>query len=65
MSVKELIIEEVDRLPETILAEVYDFIKFLESKRDREMLTRASQDASVSSFGRIWDNEEDAAYDCL
>lgn len=65
MSVKELIKKEIDKLPENMLAEVYDFVRFLEVKKERELLVRASQKLSRSSFERIWDNEEDAAYDRL
>jgi hypothetical protein len=65
MSDKELIKKEIDKLPEDILAEVLDFIQFLESKRERNLLVRSSQDASAASFQRIWDNEEDAAYDTI
>src|SRR5450756_330594 len=61
MSVKELIINEVDRLPENVLVEVYDFIQFLEVKKERNLLAMASQELSVPSFQKIWDNEEDAA----
>jgi hypothetical protein len=31
---KEWIKKEIDKLPEDILAEVFDFIQFLESKRE-------------------------------
>jgi hypothetical protein len=62
---KELIKKEIDKLPEDILAEVFDFIQFLESKRERNLLVRSSQEASTASFQRIWDNEEDAAYDTI
>ena len=65
MSVKELIKNEVDRLPENVLVEVYDFIQFLEVKKERNLLAMASQELSVPSFQKIWDNEEDAAYDNL
>jgi hypothetical protein len=60
---KELIKKEIDRLPEDILAEVFDFIRFLESKRERDLLVKSSQKLSTTSFQRIWDNEEDAVYD--
>jgi DNA replication initiation complex subunit (GINS family) len=60
---KELIKKEIDKLPEDILAEVIDFIRFLESKRERDLLARSSQELSTASFQRIWDNEEDAVYD--
>lgn len=65
MTVKEIIKNEIDRLPESVLTEVYDFIQFLESKRDRSLLAKASQELSTASFKKIWDNEEDAAYDTL
>jgi hypothetical protein len=60
---KELIKKEIDKLPEDILAAVLDFIQFLESKRERNLLVRSSQELSVASLQRIWDNEEDAVYD--
>lgn len=65
MSVKEVIKKEIDRLPEDILAEVFDFIQFLESKRERTLLTKASQKLSEVSFKKVWDNDEDAVYDSL
>jgi hypothetical protein len=52
-------------LPEDILAEVFDFIQFLESKKERNLLVRSSQELSTKSFKRVWDNEEDAIYDTL
>ena len=65
MLVKELIKKEIDKLPEDILAEVFDFIQFLESKRERNLFVRSSQELSTKSFKRVWDNEEDAIYDTL
>jgi len=65
MLVKELIKKEIDKLPEDILAEVFNFIQFLESKRERNLLIRSSQELSTKSFKRVWDNEEDAIYDTL
>ncbi len=65
MLVKDLIKKEIDKLPEDILAEVFDFIQFLESKRERNLLIRSSQESSTKSFKRVWDNEEDAIYDTL
>lgn len=65
MSVKEQIKKEIDRLPENILTEVFDFIKFLESKKEKRLLVRASQELSRTSFEKVWDNEEDAIYDSL
>ena len=50
MSVKEMIKKEFDKLPENLLPEVFDFIQFLESKRERIMIAKASQDLSTASF---------------
>jgi hypothetical protein len=33
MSIKEIIKGEIETLPESILTEVYDFIQFLEAKK--------------------------------
>lgn len=65
MSVKEMLKREIDSLPEEILKEIYDFVKFMEFKGEKEMLTKVSQNLSSSSFQRTWDNEEDAIYDSL
>jgi len=65
MSVKEIIKNEIDKLPENLLHEVLDFIQFLEIKREKMLLVKASQEMSLSSFERVWDNEEDAVYDSL
>ncbi|MBS3906054.1 MAG: DUF2281 domain-containing protein [Syntrophaceae bacterium] len=63
MIIKELIKKEIEKLPEDILAEVFDFIQFLESKKRRDLLAKSSQELSNPTFQRIWDNEEDAVYD--
>jgi hypothetical protein len=65
MSVKEIIKNEIDKLPENLLSEVLDFIRFLESKKERTMLAMVSQELSTASFQKIWDNDEDAVYDSL
>jgi hypothetical protein len=62
---KELIKKEIDKLSEDILTEVFDFIQFLERKRERDLLVRSSQELSATSFQKIWDNEEDAVYDTV
>jgi hypothetical protein len=65
MSVKDLIKNEIEKLPENLLEEVFDFIRFLEIKREKILLTKASQKLSMTSFEKVWDNEEDAVYDSL
>ncbi len=59
---RDLLIDEIDKLPEELLPEVLDFIKFLEAK---ENLASASQSLSEKTFKKIWDNNEDAIYDSL
>ncbi len=65
MTVKEMIKKEIDKLPENMLVEVYDFVRFLETKKGRELLTQASRKISETSFEKIWNNGEDSAYDKL
>ena len=65
MTVKDLIKQEVDKLPENALSEVLDFIQFLEQKREKGDLILAAQSISERSFEKVWNNEEDAAYDKL
>jgi len=65
MSVKDLIKNEVDRLPENVLIQVYDFIQSLEARNDIDDHVRSSLEQSAASFQRIWDNDDDAAYDDL
>lgn len=65
MTVKEMIKTEIEKLPENLLAEVFDFIQFLESKKERNLLAKASHELSTASFKKVWDNKEDAVYDSL
>jgi Protein of unknown function (DUF2281) len=65
MKVKDMIKSEIDKLPDSILNEVYDFICFLETKKEQTALTKSAQEMSQASFEKIWLNEEDAVYDTL
>lgn len=65
MSVKDMIKEEIEKLPENLLPEVFDFIQFLEAKKESAVLAKASQELSMRSFEKIWNNDEDAVYDSL
>jgi len=65
MTVKEMIKNEIDKLPDSVLNEVFDFILFLETKKDKASLAKASQQLSQTSFEKVWINEEDAVYDTL
>ncbi|GEM_PF-544125 len=65
MSLNEMIKYEIDKLPESILAEVFEFIQFLEFKKEKNMQAKAAQELSGASFQKVWDNPEDAVYDRL
>jgi len=64
MSKKELVISEIEKVPEPFLDEVLDFIHFLKSKIIREKLDTAV--ASESSLKKDWLRpEEDEAWRSL
>lgn len=65
MTVKDIIKLEMEKLPESALSEVLDFIQFLELKREKGLLAKGMQQLSGKSFDAIWNNEEDAVYDNL
>jgi len=65
MSVREKLKKEIDVLPEDILQDIYDFVKFLEFRRERDIFRKVSERLSEESFKKIWNNEEDAIYDSL
>lgn len=61
----EHMLEKLEHLSPDRLAEVEDFIDFLQQrdrdKRLRQDFTQASKDA----FNKVWDNDDDAIYDSL
>ena len=68
---QHLLIEKIAALPPRRLAEVEDFVDFLrardeahELKRDARLTAEAAL-ASEPAFVRVWDNDEDTAYDRL
>jgi len=59
------LIKKLEHLPPDRLSEVEDFIDFL-SQKDREHYMRKEfAQGAEASFQRVWDNEEDSAYDKL
>ncbi len=60
---EKVLIEKIKQLPPQRMAEVEDFVDFLHSREGDQRLTRAAAKASESSFAKVWDNDEDAAYD--
>ena len=64
MEKKELIIKELDEVPEYLLDEVLDFVHFLKTKIAGERIGTAI--ASESSLGKDWLRpEEDKAWQDL
>lgn len=64
MSKKELLISEIEKVPEPFLDEVLDFINFLKTKIIKEKLDTAI--ASESSLKKDWIRpEEDEAWQSL
>lgn len=64
MSKKEILIQEIDEVPESYLDELLDFVHFLKSKIVREKLDTAI--ASESSLKKDWLlPEEDEAWQSL
>lgn len=61
MSTRELIVRELDALPESLQREVYDFARFLRRKADEERFDGLL--LSESALGKDWNApEEDAAW---
>ena len=59
----QVLFDKIKQLPPQRLAEVEDFVDFLRAREDDQRLTRAAARASEASFGEVWDNDEDGAYD--
>lgn len=60
---EQVLIEKIKQLPPQRMAEVEDFVDFLRAREGEQRLTHAATRASEGSFARVWDNDEDAAYD--
>jgi len=58
------LIAKLKNLPPERVAEVEDFVDFLRT-RDERALERAATRAAEPTFAKIWDNDDDAAYDKL
>ncbi len=62
---EQALIEKLRRLPAERIVEVEDFVDFLQSRDDARGLTHAAMKSSEAAFARVWNNEDDAAYDQL
>jgi len=59
------LIKKIRTLAPERLAEVEDFVDFLRQRTNDRGLIRAASLLSESTFNKVWDNPEDAAYDSL
>ena len=59
------IIEKLKALPPERVAEVEDFVDFLRARHGNRALTHAATRAAEPAFAKVWNNDEDAAYDRL
>jgi hypothetical protein len=62
---EQTLIEKVRALPPEKVAEVEDFVDFLQQRDQDRRLVEAATRLSEQAFAAIWDNSEDAEYDRL
>jgi hypothetical protein len=65
MSVKEMLHQEIEKLPDSLAPDIMNYIMFLENKSEKIELISQVRTLSEVSFSKIWDNEEDSIYDTL
>lgn len=58
-------VKKLKALPPERVAEVEDFIDFLQARNNDRGLVQAAQAITESRLKAIWDNPDDAAYDRL
>ena len=59
------LIAKLQNLPPERVAEVEDFVDFLRARDEERSLERAAARAAEPAFAKVWDNDDDAAYDKL
>lgn len=62
-ALESILIQKLQRLPTQRLAEVEDFVDFLQTREEERQLVQAAAKAAEARFAAVWDNDEDAAYD--
>jgi hypothetical protein len=60
---EKMLIEKIRTLPPERLAEVEDFIDFLNLKSQDRRLMSACNKLAEGAFHKVWDNAEDDEYD--
>ncbi len=59
------VLEKLEHLSPDRLAEVEDFIDFLQQRDQDKRLRRDFARSSEAAFAKVWDNDDDAIYDTL
>lgn len=59
------LIDKLEGLPPERVAEVEDFIDFLQQRDRDDRLVRTAMAAAEPSLRKVWDNPDDAIYDSL
>jgi hypothetical protein len=62
---EQALLKKLRALAPQRLAEVEDFVDFLRARDEEPGLARAITDSAEPAFAKVWDNDEDAAYDKL
>lgn len=62
---EQTLLKKIRTLPPEKVAEVEDFVDFLRGRLDDRRLVRAAAKLSEDAFHKVWDNQDDAAYDKL
>jgi Protein of unknown function (DUF2281) len=65
LSNTQRLIAKIQALPPERLAEVDDFVDFLQHKDQEQILTQAAMQMSAKSLAAVWDNPDDEAYNDL
>ena len=63
-NIRELV-HKLEALPPERIAEVEDFIDFLNSRSPDRRLTQSASQIAEPSLAQVWDNLDDAVYDRL
>lgn len=62
-ALESILIQKLQRLPAQRLAEVEEFVDFLQTREEERQFVQAAAKAAEARFAAVWDNDEDAAYD--
>ncbi len=61
----QLILKKLQRLSPEKIAEVEDFVDFLQQREVENQMTQSATRVAEPAFKDVWDNPEDTAYDRL